>query len=200
MRNSVAKIWVLGMAERVLMIGDPAHPVRLIEDPDAMDDTILSFFLDYWRSKRGQAILPLRNSFIPREVGKNLPWVVTADALPDYVDFRLRVVGSKVGEYYLGNGAGETLTEALAAIDTELTTGSIWLFARTCKKRIPLRATGPARIYNKVLFPRYDALYLPYSSDGENADRVVNIFTFPLEEIFGPRAVETARSLLSLKL
>ena len=188
------------MAERVLMVRDPSNPVRLIEDPSVIEDAILSFFLEYWRSKRRDAILPLRNSFIPQEVGKNLPWVVTADALPEYVDFRLRVVGSRVGEYYLGNGAGQTLTQALAAIDTELMTGSIWLFARTCKKRIPLRATGPTRVYNNVLFPRYDALYLPYSSDGENADRIVNIFTFPVTEVSGSRSVEPHRSLQSLKL
>ena len=200
MRDSVALILVLGMVERVLMVGDPAYPVRLIEDPDTIDETILSFFLEYWRSKRGTTTLPLRSAFIPQEVGKNLPWVVTADALPEYVDFRLRVVGSRVGDYYLGNGTGRTLTEALSDIDAELTAGSIWLFARACKKRIPLRATGPARVYNKIVFPRYDALYLPYSSDGEIADRVVNTFTFPAQEIFGPRSVEDRKSLQSLKL
>ena len=185
------------MAERVLMVGDPANPVRLIEDPDSIEEPILSFFLEYWRSKRGESILPLRDTFVPREVGRNLPWVVSADALPNWADFRLRVVGSRVGEYYLANGTGKTLTEALGPIDTDLTTGSIWLFARACHMRIPIRGTGPARFYNNVFFPLYDALYLPYSSDGEHADRIVNIFTFPVAEVFSPRSVEYRKLMRS---
>ena len=33
------------------------------------------------------------------------------DALPDYADFRYRLVGSSVCEYFLANGTGKTVSE-----------------------------------------------------------------------------------------
>src|SRR6185295_4979011 len=103
--------------------------------------------------------------------------------LPDCSDFRFRVVGSRVAEYFLGNATGKTIREAFAGVDKEFIDATVWLYRRSCSERIPIRLTGPSSRHQSIYFPNYDALYLPYSSDGEHADRVINVFTFNYEEI-----------------
>jgi len=135
-------------------------------------------------------LLPLHESFVPQEVRSHLPWVVVADALPGYEDFRLRVVGSRVADYFLGDGTGKTIREAFAGADEELREGFVWLFRHVCELRAPVRLTGPGSASKKMpYYPNFDVCYLPYSSDGVRADRVVNAFTFNHREM---RAVREA--------
>ena len=176
------------MTEVVEIVGYPSQPAKLVTDPDSVDNPILSFFLNYWRTKRGDATLPLRKSFVPQEVRGNLPWVVVADALENYSDFRYRIVGANVSRYFLGDGTGKTSREAFAAWGQEAVDDVIALNARACVSRAPVRLTGPAITVGKSFLPEFDALYLPYSSDGESADRVVNVFTFNYKKVLEARS------------
>lgn len=171
------------MSEHVQLVGDRVNPARLVENPQSIDNPILAFFENYWRESCLGAPLPLRASFTPQKVRGNLPWVVVADALPDHSDFRFRVIGSRVAEYFLGNGTGKTIREAFAGVEAEFVDATVWLYRRSCTRRIPIRLTGPSSRHESIYFPNYDTLYLPYSSDGEHADRVINVFTFNYEEI-----------------
>jgi len=164
------------MSPRTQLTGDPKNPTRLVEDPDAVDHPVLAFFLEYWKAKRGAAALPLRSSFDPREVRGNLQWVSTADATGD--DFRFRVVVTRAADYFLADGTGKTTREAFADADAGLRDGILWLMQRTCALKCPIRVTGPSSRWKSTFYPAYDTLYLPYSSDGETADRVVSVFTF----------------------
>jgi hypothetical protein len=176
------------MAESEHMVGDPARPSRIVVDPQVIDNPILDFFLSYWRSKRGAQALPLRNGFLPQEVRGHLPWVVVADALPDYTDFRYRVVGTHVCRYFLGDGTGKTVREAFGEVSAELAEGTLWLYRHACSERIPVRFTGPSSRWQEIYFPDFDAAYFPYSSDGKAADRVVNIFTFNYQKFLETRS------------
>lgn len=171
------------MSEHVEIVGDPSRPSTRVDDPDAIDNPILSFFLEYWRARRGKCALPLHETFVPREIGSHLPWVVVADALPDYEDFRLRVVGSRVADYFLGDGTGKTIRAAFAEADAELREGFVWLFRHVCVLGAPVRLTGPGSAGKLPYYPNFDVCYLPYSSDGVHADRVVNVFTFNHREM-----------------
>lgn len=172
------------------MVGHPARPSRLVGDPDTFDNPILDFFLTYWRTKRSDANLPLRSSFVPQEVRGHLPWVVVADALPDYVDFRYRVVGSNVCRYFLSDGTGKTIREAFSGASSEVIEGTLWLYRQACVERTPIRLTGPSSRWNEIYFPDFDAAYLPYSTDGERADRIVNIFTFNYQKFLEARSAK----------
>jgi len=164
------------MPPHTQLTGEPQNPTRLVEDPDAVDHPVLAFFLDYWNAGRNGAALPLRAGFIPREVRGNLQWVATADLEGD--DFRYRVVGTRVAAYFLADGTGKTSRQAFASADAGLRDGILWLMHRACALRRPVRVTGPSSHWNSTFYPAYDTLYLPYSSDGETADRVVTVFTF----------------------
>ncbi|MBI3675084.1 MAG: PAS domain-containing protein [Proteobacteria bacterium] len=177
------------MSERLIVLGDTDHQARLVEDPDDIDNPILAFFLTYWRRKRGAGALPLSDSFVPKEIGAHLPWVVLADPLPDYVDFRYRLVGTRVCEYFLGDGTGKTIREAFAGMKTSDLEGLIWLYRRACVEQMPIRLTAPGGRINGVYYPNYDALYLPFASDGVHADRVVIVFTFNYREFCETRSI-----------
>jgi hypothetical protein len=165
------------MAGPIQSLGDPHRPTILCEDPDEVEEPVLAFFLSYWQRKLGGRDFPLVTDFVPREVRSNLRWVVLIDALPDYADFRYRLVGSSVCEYFLGDGTGKTVREAFA-INSGLAEGIIQLCRRACVLGRPIRCTGPSAIVADMFFPNYDSLYLPYSTDGKKADRLVNTFVF----------------------
>jgi hypothetical protein len=171
------------MPQTVHLVGDPQHPTRLIDDPDDTANPVLDFFLDYWRRSRGDAPLPLNTTFDPKVIRQHLQWVTSADALPDYEDFRFRVVASRTADYFLGNGTGKTIREAYAGIEKDFVESVLQLYRRASKARVPLRLTGPSSQIRSIYFPSYDSLYLPYSSDGVRTDRVVNIFWYDKIEL-----------------
>lgn len=166
------------MSERVRVLGHPDNPTTIVEDPRTVDNPLLAFFLAYWRRMRGDAALPLRTTFVPSHIGKNLPWVVVADAIAETQDFRYRIIGSHVARYFLADGKGRTLREVFLGENQILGEGAIWVYKRACERRIPIRASGPHNTFRGIVFPFFDALYLPYSSDGRKADRIVNVFWF----------------------
>jgi hypothetical protein len=169
------------MAQNVLKIGDRQNPTWLVEDPDSLENPVLTFFLNYWRDKRFGATLPLHSSFVPKEIRGHLQWVVTIDVRPG--DFRFRLVGTRASEYFLGDGTGKTVREAYAGVDEAFVAGVEWMYRRTCELKLPLRLTGPSSRYHNIFFPAFDSLYLPYSSDGEQVDRIVNIFWYNRNQI-----------------
>jgi hypothetical protein len=146
------------------------------EDPLAVEDTILAFFLDYWRMKKTEDRLPLHQDFAPSHVRRLLPLVIMADALPDLSDFRYRVIGSKICRYFLADSTGRTVSQAFENYQ-QLGQETLWLYRRACVRRYPLCLKGPAIHLPGIFFPAYEALYLPYSGDGKAANRVLNVFS-----------------------
>jgi hypothetical protein len=178
------------MTERVHNVGDPMRPARLVENPQSTDNPILTFFLSYWHQKRIGSSIPTHSSFNPKEIRGHLPWVVVVDALPDFEDFRYRVVGTNVCRYYLADGTGKLIREAFAGLEqgTEIAEGTLALYRHACVTREPFSYTGPSSVYRDIYYPDFDALYLPYSADGMAANRVVNVFTFNYQKFVKTRS------------
>jgi len=188
----------LCMTETISSFGDPERPARLVVDPAEVDQPVLGDFLRYWRSLRGSAALPSYGDFNPKAVKEHLSWVVIADALGDYHDFRYRLVGSHVTRYFLSNGTGKTIREAFG--DGALAESIVDINRQTCIAGVPIRLTGRASVVENVLFPDYDTLYLPFTTAGERADKVINIFTFDLSGCLNARQVEPAALPRSLRV
>ena len=172
---------------------DQERNTRLTEDPDAVAQPVLGFFLDYWNAKRGASELPPPASFVPREVRSNLQWVTLVDVLsPDEGEFRYRLVGTRSADYFLGDGTGKTVREAFAHADAGFVEGAIWLLRRTCELRRPIQLAAPSSNWNKIYFPSFESLYLPYSTDGRVIDRLVTVFVFDRFSLRGRAASDTA--------
>lgn len=162
---------------------DEEHPITVIEDPASVGGSVLPFFLAYWRIKRDGRPLPLRSAFDPREVRGNLPWVTMADRAPGPGGFRYRVIGSRITAYFLRDATGKMLREAFAGADETFVAGVERLYNRACELRAPIWLGGAASHYERIFYPAHEALYLPYSSDGETADRIVNVFWYELRHL-----------------
>jgi hypothetical protein len=153
-----------------------------VENPDTVDNPILSFFLLYWRERRGANRLPTRADMRIRDFPGYLPWVILLDAEDEYREFRFRVVGTRVAQYFLSDATGSTLSEAYQEADPELREGTRQLLQRPCLIGAPTRATGPASTWQGNFFPNWDALYLPLGADRTNADSVFVAFTFNYQQ------------------
>jgi hypothetical protein len=160
----------------------PAEMTRMEENPTSTGNPVLDFFLRYWNEKRGSRAMPPRSAIDTREIKQHLGWICLLDALPDFADFRYRLVGSRVTDFFLDDGTGKTVAEAFEGPDRALGDAALWIYRKCCLDKRPLRITTPGAEWRGRYVPANDALYLPLASDGETADKVLAVFTFDYEE------------------
>ncbi len=153
---------------------------RMEENPVSAENPVLDFFLRYWNEKRGDRAMPSRAAINTREIKQHLGWVCLLDALPEFVDFRYRLVGSRVTDFFLDDGTGKTVSEAFQG-DTALGDAALWVYRKCCLDRRPVRIVSPGADWRGRYVPANDALYMPLASDGETADKVLAVFTFDYE-------------------
>jgi hypothetical protein len=165
--------------------------VTVTENPPATDNPILDFFYGYWRERCGTRTMPSRGAIVPADLKKYLGWLCFVEALPEYHDFRFRLVGSRVAEYFLSDATGLTVREAYGAAKAgRVATDSVlWIFRKTCLARVPMRVTGGGGDWRGHFFPDYDALYLPLSENGVTANMVMCSFTFKYQAYLQTRNV-----------
>jgi hypothetical protein len=154
--------------------------VTVTENPAATDNPILDYFYDYWRDRRGDRSMPSRGEIVPSELKKYLGWLCFVEAMPEYHDFRFRLVGTRVAEYFLSDATGLTVKEAYGAAKAGrvATDAVLWIFRKTCLARVPMRVTSGGGEWRGHFFPDYDALYLPLSENDATANMVMCSFTF----------------------
>ncbi len=92
------------MSERMPHVGAQLNPGKL-ENPT------LAFLRDYWEKKRGDRPMPSRADIRPSELKEHLGWVIMSDVLPGAQDFRYRLIGTLVTEYFLTEATGKTVTD-----------------------------------------------------------------------------------------
>ncbi|MEJ1967985.1 MAG: PAS domain-containing protein [Rhizomicrobium sp.] len=170
-----------------------AQPVSatVTENPSVTDNPILDFFLTYWLAKRGTRRMPARADIAPADLKEYLGWLCFVDALPEYEDFRFRLIGSRVADYFLSDATGLTVREAYAAAKVEeaLTDAVLCILRKTCTESVPLRVTGGGGDWRGHWYPDYDALYLPLSENGVAANMVMGCFTFNYQAYLKTRAL-----------
>jgi hypothetical protein len=175
-----------------------AQQVTVTENPAAADNPILDFFLAYWHARRGDRAMPARGDIVANDLKEYLGWLCFIEAMPNNADFRFRLVGSRVAEYFLADATGLTVREAYAAAGAgRIATDSVlWVLRKTCSVRAPMRVTGGGGEWRGHYFPDYDALYLPLSENGLVANIVMCIFTFNYQAYLATRriSVMTSRS------
>jgi hypothetical protein len=170
-----------------------AQPVTVTvsQNPDATDNPILDFFLRYWNERRGHRPMPARVEIVANDLKEHLGWLCFIEVLPHHDDFRFRLIGSRVAEYFLADATGLTVREAYAAAGAgRVATDSVlWILRKTCSARVPMRVTGGAGDWRGHYFPDYDALYLPLSENGVTANIVMCSFTFNYQAYLETRRI-----------
>ena len=171
-----------------------ATRLRLDFDPQEIDNPVLSFFFNLWNARRGDRAMPARAQFTMRDMAPHLGWVSFIDVLPKLEEFRFRLVGSRVAQYFLGDGTGKTVREAFAGSPPRFVENVLKLYRAPCTTKRPVRIIGPGGFLKDVYFPDYDALYLPLAEDGANVNMLMNVFTFDYDEFRRKRGVDALAS------
>lgn len=159
------------------MIDQPVATV-VTENPSSLDNPILDSFLDYWNARRSERTMPSRAAIQANDLKTYIGWLCFMEVLPD--DFRFRLVGTRVADYFFSDATGLTVREAYAAAGAgrSATDAVLWILRKTCSARVPMRVTGAGGDWRGHYYPDYDVLYLPLSDNGVTANMVMCAFTF----------------------
>ena len=164
-----------------------ARNVQSEIDPRELNNPILAFLRNYWESKRAGRAMPSRADIKPAEMKEYLGWIILIDVLPSFEDFRFRMIGTRVSQYFLADATGQTMREAFAAYGDAVANGVIATHRKTARDQVVVRAFGGAGWLGRS-FLDFDAIYLPLSDDGVNANMILSAFTFDAAALIKARA------------
>jgi hypothetical protein len=156
-------------------------------DPQNLEQPVLRFLKDYWERKRGDRPMPSRADIRPSEMKEHLGWVILVDVFPDFSNFRYRMIGSRVTQYFLGDSTGKTVSEAFADAPEGAVGGALAVHRKCARDAVVLRSHGGAGWLGRS-FLDFDAIYLPLSDDGTNVNMILSAFTFDQAELLKARA------------
>jgi len=173
------------MSDRMPHVGAQLNPGKL-ENPT------LAFLRDYWESKRNGRLMPSRADIRPSELREHLAWVIMADVLNGGEDFRYRLIGTLVTEYFLTEATGKTITESFEKKMGPAVTHAVLAVMRTAtKERAPIHAFGAADAF-ATGYEAFDAIFLPLSDDGQTANVILHAFVFNRPEVLMARQIAKA--------
>lgn len=157
-------------------------------DPQRLEHPALAFLRSYWENKRAGRTLPTRTDMKPSELRPYLDSLTMVDVIDGGEEFRYRLVGTAVTQYFLFDPTGMTTAEAWPA-----EVGDIAAHARSNLRSI-MTLRRPVRVRGTLNWPSFptepfDALYLPFSDDGETVTMIVNLFTFDRRNVLPARQV-----------
>jgi len=160
-------------------------------DPQQFAHPTLAFLKQYWDAKRGDRRMPSRADIKPSEIKDHLGWVMMVEVLPDLVDFRYRLIGTLVTQYFLEDSTGKTVSEAFGGRADVAVKAVIAMFRKTARDCLPLRAFGDAG-WIAPGFEEFETVCLPLSDDGQTCNMILHAFVFNRERVMLAREIARA--------
>jgi hypothetical protein len=94
--------------------------------------------------------------------------------LPDRDEFRYRLIGTLVTQYFNTDATGRTIAEAWASQGEG---GVLSIMRYVVQHNFPMRVYGEAD-WNTIGLEKFDAIYLPLSDHGEKVNLILRAFVF----------------------
>ena len=161
-------------------------------NPARVTQSVLPAVDDYWKRKRGSRPMPSRADILPTELREHLGWIVMVDVIPPrYEEFRYRLVGTLVNQYFLADATGKTIREAFAAYPPHVANAVTAVHRKSARDKVVVRSRG-APGWIRGGYEEFDALYLPLSDDGETCNVLLTAFTFDREQVLLSRQIARA--------
>lgn len=175
-----------------IKLGDRLTGVELEVDPREIAHPTLAFLRDYWNEKRGQRTMPARSDLAPSELKEHLGWVTLVEVLPGFTDFRYKLIGTLVTQYYLGDSTGKTVREAFGGKRSEAgVNGALAMFRKCARDCVVLRVHGDAG-WIAPGYEEFDSICLPLSDDGIRCNMILHAFVFNREKVMLAREIARA--------
>lgn len=115
--------------------------------------------LNYWKTLKGERVMPTRREFNPGDVVKVLPYISMENVSYNPVRFRVRLVGTKT--LSLQNSVGMYLD------DIDGTDEIIDMLKEMVSLKKPYLYSSDIK-WDDRRFKTYSSLIVPFSEDGEN--------------------------------
>lgn len=132
----------------------------------ALRSPINQFGYDYWKRKRGRRGMPGRNDIDPAEIVKILPHIFLLDVRQAPLDFRYRLIGTKMDEHMNARYTGLWMSE----IPHQAPPSRIWANCRqVVESGQPMNGDTPYVGRNKEFLTTED-LIMPLSDDDRTVD------------------------------
>jgi hypothetical protein len=165
--------------------------VRAEINPVGLEHETLAFLLRYWNEKRGTRAMPTRGDLEVSEMKQHLGWVMIVEVLPGFADFRYRLIGTLVTQYFLADGTGKTVKQMYAKENPAAGNGITAIFRKCARDKVVVRAYGDAGWIGDG-FEGFDCICLPLSDDGENVNMLLHAFVFDRSSVLLAREVAKA--------
>ena len=162
--------------------------VKFEVDPQTLAHPTLAFLRGYWDDKRRGRTMPARTDIKASELKEHLPWIVMVDVLPGLADFRYRLIGTLVTEYFRTDATGKTVSQAWAEQGEEGVEGNLAVFRQVAESRRPFFLYGESD-WNTIGLEEFQCLYLPLSDDGENVNVILHAFVFDRRPVLLARQI-----------
>lgn len=162
-------------------------------NPDVLENETLAFLHNYWKEKRGARLMPSRADIKASELREHLGWVMLVEALPDLSEFRYKLIGTLVTQYFLSDSTGKTVAEAFAKVERpDVSTKAVSAMFRKCTRdRVIVHCFGDAGWIGRG-FESFNCICLPLSDDGETANMILHAFVFDKSSVLLAREVARA--------
>jgi hypothetical protein len=165
------------MSEKLDSVGTEINPV-------SFEHETLAFLHRYWNEKRGDRAMPARADLKVSELKDHLGWVIMVEVLPD--DFRYKLVGTLVTQYFLEDGTGKTVTEIYGPRSEGAAKGVRAIFRKCARDAVVVRAFGDANWLARG-YEKFDCLCLPLSDDGKTVNMILQAFVFDKSRVLMAR-------------
>ncbi len=174
------------------MTHDKLERVGTEISPSVLENETLAFLQKYWNGKRGARAMPTRADIKASEMKEHLGWVILMEVLPDLSDFRYKLIGTLVNQYYLGDSTGKTVREAFFAERGEGAVKAVQAMFRKCARdHVVVRSFGDAG-WIGAGFEKFDCICLPLSDDGATVNMILHAFVFDRETVMLSREIARA--------
>ena len=157
-------------------------------NPVRFENPTLSFLHEYWTTKRGDRLMPARGDIIPSQLREHLGWIMLVDVLPGFSDFRYRLIGTLIREYFLLDVTGKTVSEAFASNHPDVAKGVAAAFRKCARDKAIVRSWGDGNWFGEGL-ERFDSVHMPLSDDGETVSTIFHAFVFNRDEVLMARQI-----------
>ncbi|HTW34493.1 MAG TPA: PAS domain-containing protein [Rhizomicrobium sp.] len=152
---------------------NPSTPVVYIDAPRHPN---LKALLQYWLSKRGARLMPLRSDIKPSEIKPLLPDIMIWSAIDP---FHVRLVGDHIVAFVGGNNTGKPATHGMPPDAAESMLG---VLNDVVTSKAPRFRLGKAFFVPEKAYRNFEACFLPLSDDGNNVDTILSGIKFDVEK------------------
>lgn len=126
--------------------------------------------VDYWVSIHPETGLPGRQHFDPLEVPRLLPNIRLLDVAGDPPRFKIRLMGTRLREFFGAEQTGSWLDELFPNLDGSITHTEL---VRTIETREPRWRRGKPALDIEKDFLDMERVYLPFAHDGRTVDMIL---------------------------